>query len=120
MRVLITGSRDWTDATVIYNALSSISIKEGEQVTVIHGGARGADYLAGQFANHLGYDVEVHKANWDTYGKRAGYIRNKEMVDSGADVCFAFIRNNSKGASMCAELARSAGIEVKTWRLDDA
>ena len=119
MRILITGSRDWTDATVIYNALSSISIKEGEQVTVIHGGARGADYLAGQFAHHLGYNVEVHEADWDTYGKRAGYIRNKKMVDLGADLCLAFIKNNSKGATHCSNAAMNADIPTRVFRINE-
>lgn len=117
MRVLVTGSRDWTDATVISRALSSISTDE--QITVVHGGAKGADILAGQFAQHLGYSVEVHEADWDTYGKRAGYIRNKKMVDLGADLCLAFIKNNSKGATICLDLADKAGIPTKVWRLDD-
>ena len=117
MRVLVTGSRNWTDATVISRALSSIPTDE--QITVVHGGAKGADSLAGQFAQHLGYSVEVHEADWDTYGKRAGYIRNKKMVDLGADLCLAFIKNNSKGATICLDLADKAGIPTKVWRLDD-
>jgi hypothetical protein len=117
-RILITGSRDWTDLAVIRNAILSESIKTSEQVTVVHGGARGADFLAGRVADELKLDVEVYKADWDTYGKAAGFIRNDKMVKLGADVCLAFIKNNSKGATMCATLADQQGIPVKIWRED--
>ena len=116
MRILVTGSRDWYNKAVIRNALSSVLTKEGEQVTVVHGGARGADYLAQECAHALGYIAERHDADWEKYGKRAGYIRNKEMVDAGADICLAFIKNESKGATMCAALAEQAGIPVEYYR----
>lgn len=119
MRVLVTGSRDWNNKTVIHDALLSISTKEGEQVTLVHGGARGADYLAHLCAIDLGYIVEQHVADWDKYGKRAGYIRNQQMVDSGIDICLAFIYNNSKGATMCVKLAEKANIPTKIWRNND-
>lgn len=117
MRILVTGSRDWYDKTVIRNAISSVPVEEGEQVIVVHGGARGADYLAQECAYALGYIAERYDAEWNTYGKRAGYIRNKEMVEAGADICLAFIKNESKGATMCAKLAEDAGIPVKYWRV---
>jgi hypothetical protein len=117
MRILVTGSRDWSDKVAIANAIRQawIDADKPYRVTVIHGGARGADYIAGVFANRMRFDVEVHEADW-SIGKQAGYIRNKEMVDAGADVCLAFIRNESKGATMCADLAEKAGIPTKIWR----
>jgi hypothetical protein len=119
MRILITGSRDWGDLASIRNAILSESMKTRDNVVIVHGGARGADYLAGRVADELKLDVEVYKADWDTYGKRAGYIRNDKMVNLGADICLAFIRNESKGATMCAELAEKAGIPVKVWRYNE-
>lgn len=119
MRILITGSRDWDDLNCIYNAIYKEHIGSEKNTVVVHGGARGADYLAGRVADTLKLDIEVYKADWDTYGKAAGFVRNDKMVNLGADVCLAFIRNESKGATMCAELAEKAGIPVKVWRYNE-
>jgi len=118
MRILITGSRTWTDAEAISNAIRDAWLTHGRPygTIVVHGGARGADYLAGVAAKRQGFGVEVHEADWDTFGKRAGYLRNADMVDAGADICLAFIRNESAGATMCANLAQEAGIPTHYWR----
>ena len=121
MRILVTGSRNWTDKVTIAQAIREAWLVAGRPygVTVVHGGARGADYIAGVYAKRLGFSVEVHAlddAAWNKYGKAAGPIRNKEMVDLGADVCLAFIKNESAGATHCAELAQKAGIPTHIWR----
>jgi hypothetical protein len=111
MRILVTGSRSWTDEEMIRNLLAAADRKEGPH-TLVHGGARGADTVAGEIAQELGWTVEVHKADWERDGRAAGILRNHKMVNLGADLCLAFIKDNSKGASHCARLARLAGITV--------
>lgn len=120
MRVLVTGSRTWTDENLIRWAISFHTryAPGRDDVTVIHGGAKGADTMAGVAAREMHMHVEVHWADWDTHGKRAGYVRNAEMVAAGADVCLAFIRNSSPGATMCANLAEQAGIPVHRYTED--
>jgi hypothetical protein len=89
----------------------------GPTAIVVHGACpQGADAIADREARVLGLQVERHPAQWETYGKRAGYVRNAAMVELGADLCFAFVRNGSPGASMCANLAERADIPVHYLR----
>jgi hypothetical protein len=117
VRILITGSRTWDDEALIWASMRRVieAYPLGEQVTVVHGDAPGADSIAARCAIRDGHIVEAHPADWDRYSKRAGFIRNAEMVKLGADICLAFIHNNSKGATMTADLAIKAGIPTRRF-----
>ena len=115
MRVLITGSRTWSHRQFIWEQFREMLRRypvDPHDITVISGTAAGADVICESVAEAYGMTVERHPANWGQYGKRAGFIRNDEMVRTGADLCLAFIRDNSKGATMCADLAEAAGIQT--------
>ena len=80
-RVLVFGGRDFHDEAAMVTALLD-ELQEGD--VVIHGGARGADALAGDVAGRLmGHEVVVFPAQWAKYGKGAGPIRNQQMLDEG-------------------------------------
>jgi SLOG family YspA-like protein len=123
VRVLVTGSRDWEDREAVDNALSTLMLTEAgmHDVTVVHGACgTGADRFASDWVRDAerfdnGVFQEPHPADWQQHGRSAGPRRNAEMVALGADVCLAFIRNSSRGATHCAELAEKAGIPVKRF-----
>jgi hypothetical protein len=118
MRILVTGSRDWDDIATVLNAL--IVASNGQPVTVVHGACpTGADKIADDLCAAFRVPAERHPADWGKYGKRAGFVRNAEMVALGADVCLAFIRNGSKGATMTADLAERAGIRTVRFTVDN-
>lgn len=123
-RILVTGSRDWDDPARLAFHLGlavGAGLQEGRPVVVVHGACpRGADDMADRMARaHEGIGVEPHPADWGQHGRAAGFRRNAEMVQLGADVCLAFIRNGSRGASHCADLAEKAGIPVRRVLAED-
>lgn len=119
-RILVTGSRSWTDRQVVGEALLAAQTDpdltgQGRMV-LVHGDCpTGADRIAAELAAGWGWDVEAHPADWTAYGRSAGPKRNAEMVALGADVCLAFPLPESRGTLNCMRLAREAGIPVWTF-----
>lgn len=112
MRILVTGSRDWQDANVVVEAVRDYWEGHGYGgITLIHGACpTGADAAADSLGRIHNVTVVRYHAQWATHGRAAGPIRNQLMVNDGADVCLAFIRRGSRGATMTADLAEKAGI----------
>lgn len=120
-RILVTGSRQWVDAGLVSFTLGWVlggfqARGVREHPVLVHGAARGADQLAAQIWTTYGLPDEPHPADWDAHGRRAGFLRNAEMVALGADLCLAFIKDESPGATMCARLAKEAGIRTLVYR----
>lgn len=120
MRALVTGSRTWDDPLTIYYTVREWweASDKPEKPTLVSGACpKGADAIMEHVWSRNGWPVERHPADWDRYGKRAGFVRNAEMVRSQPDVLFAFIRDNSKGATHTLRLAEMAGIPVIVKRM---
>lgn len=115
-RVLITGSRMWTDRTVIRTALEKVWGWRPDTVLVTGACPRGADRLAEECWTRWGGAIERWPADWSRHGRAAGYRRNEDMVAAGADLCLAFIHNSSRGATHCAHAAQKAGIHTTIHR----
>jgi hypothetical protein len=118
-KVLVCGSRNWTERTLIRLHLASFVMYDTDEQTCIHGHAPGADQIAGEIALDLGYWVEPHPANWRKYGKKAGPIRNREMLDRQPDVVLAFQKGASRGTQDTIDEARCRGIPVRVVSVQD-
>lgn len=119
MRVLITGSRSWRDVSTIHEALRRVRDRYGRFTLVSGHSPKGADAIAERIAVQLGLPIELHPADWKAHGRSAGFVRNTAMVQLGAEICLAFIHNNSRGASHTAALAMDAGIPTKVFAPGD-
>jgi len=115
MRVLICGSRTWRDFEAIVNEVKKLP-REGS--VIIEGCApRGADHLAERAAFLFGIPVEHYPANWGVYGRRAGYVRNEQMLKQGQpDEVWAFWDGSSKGTANMVNIAQAAGVTTRVFR----
>ena len=111
-RYLVCGGRDFTDWEFMREKLR-VLLKTDWMFILVHGDAMGADRLAAGWAEACGLIVEAYPADWDTYGKKAGPIRNQEMLDSGIDGVVAFA--GGYGTADMVHRAEQAGIPV--WDL---
>lgn len=146
-RILITGSRDWSDHLTVAREIVRYISENAPMATdsqgfpvdwdtqgfvIVHGDCpTGADAWADQYAIENWIEVERHPADWRSYGKRAGFIRNDKMVDAGADICLGFINpctkencrapqpHGSHGAMDTVRKAHGVGIEVRLFTEGD-
>jgi hypothetical protein len=112
MRVLVCGSRDWTDRDAIASALTGLP-GEHYDIEVIHGGARGADLIADEEARALGFATCRYPADWQAHGRRAGILRNLQMLDDKPNIVLAFQVGGSRGTQHTIDEARRRGIPVE-------
>jgi hypothetical protein len=111
-RVLVTGSRDFTDYDTIAGVLDDEAVTHGP-IVVIHGGACGADQLAATWARANRQAQLAFPADWERYGRHAGPIRNRKMLaEAYPDVVHAFPLPGSRGTWDCVQAARMLGIPV--------
>lgn len=104
MRIAIVGSRSFDDYFTLKSFLT-FHIKVDHIQAVVSGGAKGADKLAEKFAYEFQIpELRIFVPQWLKYGKRAGYLRNKKIVDD-VDMVFAFWDGESKGIKSTINLA---------------
>lgn len=108
MKVLVCGGRYYADSAALFWALDGL-LAHGVDM-VIHGGAKGADYLAGCWASRNGIHQAVVPALWETHGKAAGMIRNRAMLTLQPDMVVAF--PGGTGTAGMVNEARRAGVVV--------
>ena len=134
VRVLVTGSRTWTQRTTVYAVLGRLIDDHNGRMELFHGSAvLGADRWANMWAEDINRlcpgSVVVYRypADWTRGGKRAGFARNAEMVgvfsDTGGGLAVAFLRDRSNGTTHCiGQLAKRSNImtTIIDWNQRDA
>lgn len=110
MRVLVCGGRDFTDRALLFDALDKFNAAAPIDC-IIHGDARGADQLAGDWASERNICCDIYPANWDRDGKAAGPIRNRLMLTDGRpDQVIAF--PGGRGTADMVKQAKAAGVST--------
>jgi hypothetical protein len=109
-RVAIVGSRDYPDLSRVRTYVAGLP----DDTVIISGGARGVDREAERAARTRGLRTLIFPADWTTYGKRAGYVRNQTIVDHADDVV-AFWDGRSPGTADTIRKAQQAGLSVRIF-----
>lgn len=99
MKVAVIGSRGFTNYDLLKNELDKYTIS-----MIISGGAIGADKLAEKYAKENNIKTQIIYPDWNTYGRGAGLIRNKDIVNE-SDIVIAFWDGTSKGTKFSIDYA---------------
>lgn len=121
LKILVTGDRDWDDIKFVHETLRGY--RAG--TILVHGACRGADVISAAIGQALGFEVRSYPADWDANGKKAGRLRNQEMLDkehtpeSPIDLVIAFHRDieKSKGTKHMLSISEKAGIACELYQL---
>lgn len=107
--ILCFGGRDYSDSAHVNHVLSSLHAEKGIRL-LIEGGAWGADWLCGMWADKNKIPYLTVEANWDKHGKSAGPIRNRAMARAKPDLGVRFAGN--KGSNDMEIVLREMGIPI--------
>lgn len=119
MRLVIAGSRDFNDYELLTECANKfVWFFRPDQVTIISGTARGADQLGERYARDFSHKLEKFPALWDSFGKRAGIIRNTEMAQT-ATHALIFWDGKSRGTSHMIGECKKFGVEGCFVRYDN-
>ena len=114
LKICVTGGRDFTDSTLVKETLDAYL---GQDVTLAHGNAPGADTLCALYACRVGWPVKCYPADWKTYKKAAGGLRNSLMLqDFNPDILVAF--PGGSGTADCCRKALTKGVKVVYTKWD--
>ena len=117
IKLIIAGGRDFSDYQLLQLETQRFLVEQNfnpSQLTIISGKAQGADSLGEQFARKYHFQVEEFPADWNTYGKRAGYLRNEVMAHN-ADALIAIWDGYSKGTKHMIDLAKKYNLKIYVY-----
>jgi hypothetical protein len=121
MKILVTGDRKWDDIPRVVEELERFP----SGTVLIHGACVGADTICAAVAEQLHFEVRAYPADWDTFRKAAGPIRNQQMLDlehradEPIDLCLAFHNELDKSRGTLDMLRRVDKAKI-AWKLNES
>jgi hypothetical protein len=109
MKFAVVGSRNITDYEYVVNILKQYEISH-----IVSGGANGIDSMAEQYANEHNIPTTIYKPDWKKYGRGAGFVRNKQIIDD-SDCVIAIWDGVSKGTKNSIDHAKKQNKQLFIW-----
>lgn len=111
--IIIAGGREFTNYAILEKVCDHMlsDLIKTTDITIVSGGARGADKLGYRYAIDRGFATLVKTPDWDTFGKSAGYKRNQEMADNATHL-IAFWDGKSRGTKHMIDIAKRDGLKT--------
>lgn len=117
-KIIIAGSRDFDDYLYLEEVMDRLTQNlDHNDIEIVCGGARGADSLGDRYAEDKEYPIKYFYPDWDSNGKAAGHIRNRQMGDYSTHLV-AFWDGVSKGTLGMIKYAKKRGLKVRVIRYD--
>ena len=111
-KVIVAGGRQFRNYNLMKEALNELLAKRLPKVEIVSGTAQGADKMGERYAADIGLKVKRFPAEWNRYGRSAGYRRN-EVMAGYADCLVAFWDGSSRGTGHMINLAKDKGLIVR-------
>lgn len=108
MRTIIAGGRDFLPSA-LWLARVALALHKLGTTEVVSGTCRGADKFGEAVAEFLSLPIKQFPANWDTYGKSAGHLRNEEMADYAEAL---ILLPGGPGTNSMREFAQTAKLRI--------
>jgi len=118
-KVIIAGSRGFSNYKLLREKCNKYLREKRKEynIIIISGGARGADTLGEKYAKDEGFSLEIYPANWNKFGKSAGFRRNEQMAEV-ADALIAFWDGKSHGTKHIIEIMENKKLLVKVVKYE--
>lgn len=116
-RIAVIGSRGFSDYSFFREKLEYLIQNIKGEIEFVSGGCKsGGDALISQYCEENNLKLTEYLPDWDTHGKKAGFLRNQLIVDDATHL-IAFWDGKSKGTLSSIKMAEKKGIPIKIIRI---
>lgn len=112
IKVIVAGSRHFTNYGLLRKKLD-FYLRKCKRIEIVSGTAKGSDSLGERYAITNSLSLKRFPAKWNKHGKKAGYIRNRQMARY-ADACIIFWDGKSSGSKHMIEVAKQYNLQTRS------